>query len=61
LDFGYAKADIGGSYKLLSWLDVYVQMENLTGNEHIAPIGYISLPTNFRAGVRIALGKGSSR
>ena len=25
LDYGYAKLDIGGSYQLLNWLDVYAQ------------------------------------
>ncbi|MGO9317526.1 MAG: TonB-dependent receptor plug domain-containing protein [Terracidiphilus sp.] len=53
LDHGYAKLDLGASYKLLSWLKVYGQAENLTDNRHIAPIGYPSLPFNFRAGLRI--------
>jgi iron complex outermembrane receptor protein/vitamin B12 transporter len=59
LDYGYAKMDLGGSYKLLSWLGVYGQMENLTDSRHIAPIGYPSLPMNFRIGLRFELGKGS--
>ena len=41
------------SYKLLSWLKVYAQAENLTDNQHIAPIGYPSLPFNIRTGLRI--------
>ncbi|MGD0681839.1 MAG: TonB-dependent receptor [Terracidiphilus sp.] len=53
LDFGYAKLDLGASYKLLPWLGVYGQAENLTSNRHIAPIGYPSLPFSFRAGLRI--------
>ncbi len=53
LDWGYAKLDLGASYKLLPWLGIYGQMENLTNNQHIAPIGYPSLPFNFRSGVRI--------
>jgi iron complex outermembrane receptor protein/vitamin B12 transporter len=53
LDWGYAKLDLGASFKLLSWLSVYGQAENLTSNRHIAPIGYPSLPFNFRAGLRI--------
>ena len=53
LDWGYAKLDAGASFKLLSWLSVYGQAENLTSNRHIAPIGYPSLPFNFRAGMRI--------
>jgi iron complex outermembrane receptor protein/vitamin B12 transporter len=35
-------------------------MENLTNSRHIAPIGYPSLPFNFRTGLRFALGKESS-
>jgi iron complex outermembrane receptor protein/vitamin B12 transporter len=53
LDSGYAKLDLGASYKLLSWLKVYGQMENLTNNRHIAPVGYPSLPFSVRAGLRI--------
>ncbi len=57
LDHGYAKLDLGGSYQWSSWLGIYAQAENLTSNQHIAPIGYISLPMNFRAGLRIQVGK----
>jgi iron complex outermembrane receptor protein/vitamin B12 transporter len=61
LDFGYARLDLGGSYQLLSWLAVYGQAENLLSQQHIAPIGYPSLPMNFRTGLRIQWGPGSSR
>ncbi len=60
LDYGYAKVDLGGSYQFRPWLSVYGQMENLTNSRHIAPIGYPSLPFNFRTGLRFALGKESS-
>jgi iron complex outermembrane receptor protein/vitamin B12 transporter len=53
LDWGYAKLDLGGSYKLLKWLNVYAQAENLTDNQHIAPIGYPSMPFTLRTGLRI--------
>jgi vitamin B12 transporter len=52
LDYGYAKLDLGGSYKLLKWLNVYAQAENLTNNQHIAPAGYPSLPFNLHTGLR---------
>ena len=58
LDFGYAKLDLGGSYQLLTWLSIYAQGENLLSQQHIAPIGYPSLPMNFRAGLRIQWGLG---
>jgi iron complex outermembrane receptor protein/vitamin B12 transporter len=61
LDFGYAKLDLGASFKLLSWLSVYGQAENLTNNQHIAPIGYPSLPFNFRTGLRIEWTKAGNR
>ncbi len=59
LDFGYANLGLGGSFELRSWVDVYAQAENLLNNEHIAPIGYQSLPFNLRVGLRLRWGPGS--
>jgi iron complex outermembrane receptor protein/vitamin B12 transporter len=59
LDYGYAKLDLGGSYQWFTWLDVYAQAENLLDNQHIAPIGYPSLPFTLRTGLRIRWGPGS--
>ena len=56
LDFGYAKLDLGGIYQLRSWLGIYIQTENLLSQQHIAPIGYPSLPMNFRTGMSIQWG-----
>jgi iron complex outermembrane receptor protein/vitamin B12 transporter len=61
LDYGYAKLDLGASYSLLSWLGIYAQGENLLSEQHIAPIGFHSLPVNFRMGLKIQWGPGSSR
>jgi vitamin B12 transporter len=61
LDFGYARIDLGGSFQLFHWLGIYAQGENLGDNQHIAPIGYPSLPVNLRIGLRLQVGKGSSR
>jgi len=61
LDFGYAKLDLGGSFKLLDWLRIYAQSENLANNRHIAPIGYSSLPITLRTGLRIDWGKTTAR
>jgi iron complex outermembrane receptor protein/vitamin B12 transporter len=61
LDHGYAKLDLGGSYNLLSWLSIYAQAENLLNDQHIAPIGYPSLPMNLRTGLRIQWTKAVSR
>ncbi len=59
LDYGYARLDLGGSYQLLKWMDIYAQAENLFDNQHIAPIGYPSLPFNVRTGLRLRWGPGS--
>ncbi|MFY9853793.1 MAG: TonB-dependent receptor, partial [Terracidiphilus sp.] len=59
LDYGYAKLDIGESFEILSWLDFYTQAENLMNNQHIAPIGYPSLPFTVRTGLRLRWGPGS--
>jgi iron complex outermembrane receptor protein/vitamin B12 transporter len=61
LDYGYAKLDLGGSYQLLTWLGVYAQAENLTNDQHIAPIGYPSLPLTARIGLKIEWGPGSGK
>jgi iron complex outermembrane receptor protein/vitamin B12 transporter len=61
LDYGYAKLDLGGSYQWTSWLGIYGIAENLTSDRRIAPIGYPSLPFNFRAGLRLQWGKGANR
>ena len=61
LDWGYAKLDLGGSFKLLDWLNIYAQAENLTDNQHIAPIGYPSLPITLRTGLRLEWTKANSQ
>ena len=61
LDFSYAKLDLGGSYQFLSWLAAYAQLDNLTSNKRIGPIGYPSLPFTFRVGLRLALGHSGSK
>jgi len=61
LDHGYAKLDLGGSYSLRSWVAIYAQAENLLNDQHIAPIGYPSLPITIRTGLRIQWGIGSGR
>ena len=58
LDRGYAELDLGGSYHLNSWLDIFAQANNLANDQHIAPIGYVSLPMNVRAGLRMQWGIG---
>jgi len=61
LDHGYANINLGGSFQLWKRLAVYGNAQNLASDQHIAPIGYLSLPFNFRAGVRVWLGKASGQ
>ncbi|MDR3724330.1 MAG: TonB-dependent receptor plug domain-containing protein [Terracidiphilus sp.] len=61
LDHGYAKIDLGGAYHMQSWISLTMQMENLLSQQHIAPIGYVSLPMTFRSGIRINWGAGSGQ
>ena len=57
LDRGYAKLDFGGSIRLRDWVGFYALAENLSNNQHIAPIGYVSLPTSVRVGLKFQWGK----
>lgn len=61
LNPGYAKVDFGASYQVNPLFGVYGQVENITNNQHIAPIGYVSLPTSVRVGIRLQWGKGRGR
>ncbi len=56
LDEAYAKIDIGGSYQIEPRLGIYSQLDNLTSDQHIGPIGFPALPFTFRSGLRLALG-----
>ncbi|HEV2137117.1 MAG TPA: TonB-dependent receptor [Terracidiphilus sp.] len=58
LDRAFAQLDLGGSYKISSWIDIFAQANNLASDRHIAPIGYVSLPMNVRAGLRVRWGLG---
>jgi iron complex outermembrane receptor protein/vitamin B12 transporter len=56
LDSGYARLDLGGSFRFTSWLGIYAQLDNLLSQQHIGPIGYPSLPMTYRFGLRLTLG-----
>jgi vitamin B12 transporter len=55
LDFSYTKIDLGVTYQWKPWMALYTQLDNLTSNQHIGPIGYPSQPMNFRTGVRFTI------
>ena len=56
LDHGYAELNLGGSYQLFSGLAIFIQANNLLNDQHIAPIGYPSLPMTVRTGLRMGWG-----
>ncbi len=56
LDFGYAKLDLGGTFRLTSKIAAFTQLENLLNNQHIGPIGFPGLPLTARAGFKIRIG-----
>lgn len=58
LNYSYAKIDLGATYQWKPWMSVYTQLDNLTSNQHIGPIGYPSLPFSFRTGARFTLSLG---
>ncbi len=60
LDYGYAKIDLGASYELRRWIGIYGMAENLSNNQHIAPIGYVSLPLSVRGGLRLQWGRSTA-
>jgi vitamin B12 transporter len=56
LDRSYFSVSLGLSYQFTSWVGAYTQLNNLTSDQHMGPIGYPSLPFNVRAGLRLSLG-----
>jgi vitamin B12 transporter len=61
LDYGYTKVNLGANFQWKPWMAVYSQIDNVTSNQHIGPIGYPSLPLNYRTGVRFTLSLGKKR
>jgi vitamin B12 transporter len=55
LDYGYTKIDLGATYQYKPWMQVYTQLNNLTSDQLIGPIGYPSLPLTFRTGARFTV------
>ncbi len=58
LDYSWTKIDLGATYQWKPWVGLYTQLDNLSSNQHIGPIGYPSLPFNFRTGARFTLSLG---
>ncbi len=56
LDFGYAKLDAYTTFNATRHIAVFAELNNLLSQQHIAPIGYPSLPFTFRTGLKLRLG-----
>lgn len=56
LDFGYAKLDAYGTYAATRHVTVFVELNNLLGQQHIGPIGFPALPFTFRTGLKVRVG-----
>lgn len=56
LDSGFAKLDAYGTYTATRHMTVFAELGNLLSQQHIAPIGYTSLPFTFRAGLKLRVG-----
>ena len=56
LDFGYAKLDLSGTYRVTSRVVAFTQLENMLNDQHIGPIGYPGLPLTVRAGLKVRIG-----
>jgi len=56
LDYGYAKLDAYGTYAATHHVTVFAELGNLLSQQHIAPIGFPSLPFTFRTGLKVRVG-----
>jgi len=56
LDFGYAKVNVNEAYAVTPRLSVFMQIDNLLNQQHIAPIGYPSMPATVRFGLKARFG-----
>ncbi len=54
---GFASLDASFSFNLSHAVTIFMQLDNLLDQRHIAPIGYLSTPFLARAGLRIRLGR----
>ncbi len=56
LDPSYQKLDLGGSYQMRPWMQIYTQIDNLLSQQRAGIIGFPALPFNFRSGIKVTLG-----
>ena len=57
LDHSYQLLDADVRFQLRPSVGVYVQTDNLLNEQHMAPIGYPSLPFTFRAGMSFRIAR----
>ena len=56
LDHSFTKVDASFTYRATNHVNVFTQFDNLLSQQHIAPIGYPTLPFTFRSGLKIRIG-----
>ncbi|WP_245817903.1 TonB-dependent receptor [Granulicella rosea] len=56
LDGGYAKLDANFTYVAGRHVTIFTQFENLLDQQHMAPVGYVSVPFTVRSGLKIHIG-----
>jgi iron complex outermembrane receptor protein/vitamin B12 transporter len=56
LDHGFAKVDLNETYQASARIAVFLQLDNLLGQQQMGPIGYVSLPQTVRMGVKARFG-----
>lgn len=56
LDFAYQRVDADVQWRVTPRVTAYTEMNNLLGQQHMGPIGFPSLPFNFRSGLKVRLG-----
>lgn len=55
LDFGYQRLDATVAYQWKPSASIFTQLDNLTSQQRMGPIGYPGLPFTFRAGIKLRL------
>lgn len=57
LAYGIARLDANATYQVTPIFGIFTQLDNVLSQQHMGPIGYPSLPFQFRAGVKLRLAR----
>jgi iron complex outermembrane receptor protein/vitamin B12 transporter len=56
LDHGFAKIDLNETYQASARFAIFAQLDNVLGQQEMSPIGYTSLPSTLRMGIKARFG-----